>query len=101
MTKFPYLITLYRCLVLKETFTIFRVTFAQSTGGALSMKASTYQQLNGFSNRFWGWGNEDDDMYSRLVEYIKLLFQQIYLATNISSIYKKYIIVYISVHYLT
>jgi hypothetical protein len=29
------------------------------------MKAETFQRLNGFSNMFWGWGGEDDEMYRR------------------------------------
>ena len=31
------------------------------------MSTSHYRILNGFSNQFWGWGGEDDDMYNRIV----------------------------------
>ena len=29
--------------------------------------ASTLQ-VNGLSNRFWGWGREDDELYVRMIE---------------------------------
>ena len=31
------------------------------------MSTSHYRILNGFSNQFWGWGGEDDDMYDRIM----------------------------------
>ena len=30
------------------------------------MKTTLFRNLNGFSNQFWGWGGEDDDMYLRI-----------------------------------
>ena len=35
-------------------------------GGALLLRVEHYKQLNGFSNRYFGWGQEDDDMYERI-----------------------------------
>ncbi|RNA43210.1 Beta-1-4-N-acetylgalactosaminyltransferase bre-4 [Brachionus plicatilis] len=35
-------------------------------GGVIFFKFENYLQVNGYSNRFWGWGGEDDDMYYRL-----------------------------------
>ncbi|XP_040573543.1 beta-1,4-galactosyltransferase 1 isoform X2 [Lepeophtheirus salmonis] len=32
-------------------------------GGAVSIPAYIYREVNGFSNRFYGWGAEDDDFY--------------------------------------
>ena len=34
-------------------------------GGVTAMKTETYQLVNGHSNRFWGWGGEDNDMEKR------------------------------------
>ena len=45
----------------------FRVIYSQATGGVMSVPAHLFRKLNGFSLRFWGWGNEDDDMASRWV----------------------------------
>jgi hypothetical protein len=30
------------------------------------MTVDHFRQVNGFSNMFWGWGGEDDDMSNRL-----------------------------------
>ena len=35
-------------------------------GGALMMSRDDYIAVNGYSNRYWGWGLEDNDMYQRL-----------------------------------
>ena len=35
-------------------------------GGALMMSRSDYIAVNGFSNKYWRWGLEDDDMYHRI-----------------------------------
>lgn len=37
-------------------------------GGVLSMTMTDFEALNGHSNRFWGWGGEDDDLRIRLAE---------------------------------
>ena len=30
------------------------------------MTKDQFYKVNGFSNSFWGWGGEDDDMYNRI-----------------------------------
>ncbi|XP_037117676.1 beta-1,4-galactosyltransferase 7 isoform X1 [Syngnathus acus] len=35
-------------------------------GGILMLTKQHYQMCNGMSNRFWGWGREDDEFYRRL-----------------------------------
>ncbi|KAK8396008.1 hypothetical protein O3P69_005234 [Scylla paramamosain] len=35
-------------------------------GGAIAMQRVHFQKVNGFSNKFYGWGAEDDDMYERI-----------------------------------
>ena len=36
-------------------------------GGVVAVATDTFRSLNGFSNQYWGWGGEDDDMYVRSV----------------------------------
>lgn len=33
----------------------------------MAYRPSHYRALNGYSNMFWGWGAEDDNMYYRLI----------------------------------
>ncbi|XP_057376602.1 beta-1,4-galactosyltransferase 1-like [Daphnia carinata] len=35
-------------------------------GGVGSVSVTDFVAVNGFSNRFWGWGGEDDDLFDRL-----------------------------------
>ena len=37
-------------------------------GGVLLLSSDMYRTLNGFSNLYWGWGGEDDDLALRLIE---------------------------------
>jgi hypothetical protein len=36
------------------------------TGGVLLVASGTYKAINGFSNEFWGWGHEDNELFGRL-----------------------------------
>ncbi|TKR64215.1 hypothetical protein L596_024788 [Steinernema carpocapsae] len=36
-------------------------------GGAIALTGEQMEKMNGFSNDYWGWGGEDDDMYERAV----------------------------------
>ncbi|XP_065093848.1 beta-1,4-galactosyltransferase 7-like [Ochlerotatus camptorhynchus] len=42
--------------------------YATFIGGILLLKVEHYQMLNGMSNRYWGWGLEDDEFYVRIKE---------------------------------
>jgi hypothetical protein len=37
-------------------------------GGVLLLTFDMYKTLNGFSNLYWGWGGEDDDLSLRLIQ---------------------------------
>ncbi len=42
-----------------------RVLNDYGTGGALSVRPSQFERINGYSNSYWGWGKEDDDLGKR------------------------------------
>ncbi|XP_061832811.1 beta-1,4-galactosyltransferase 7 isoform X1 [Nerophis lumbriciformis] len=44
-------------------------------GGILLLTKAHYQMCNGMSNRFWGWGREDDEFYRRLKKADLQLFR--------------------------
>ena len=46
----------------------YNLPYPEMTGGALSISSSQFQQVNGFSNQFYGWGGEDDEFHRRLVD---------------------------------
>jgi len=42
-----------------------RVPYDGIFGGVTAFKRQHFELVNGFSNQFYGWGGEDDDMYNR------------------------------------
>lgn len=55
----------------------YRMPYRNYIGGVLSVTIKTFQQVNGYSNRYWGWGAEDDDLYLRLwLQRIPIVYAQ-------------------------
>lgn len=44
----------------------FKLPYTSIFGGVSAMTVKQFRTVNGFSNSFWGWGGEDDDMSNRL-----------------------------------
>ena len=45
----------------------YNLPYPGMTGGVLAISALHFSRLNGFSNTFYGWGGEDDDLFQRMV----------------------------------
>ncbi|XP_075869780.1 beta-1,4-galactosyltransferase 7 [Nelusetta ayraudi] len=56
-------------------------------GGILLLTKAHYQLVNGMSNRFWGWGREDDEFYRRL----KKAELQLFRPTGVTTGYKTFL----------
>lgn len=54
----------------------YRLPYNMLFGGASVISRRHFLQVNGFSNRFWGWGGEDDDMSARL-KFNRLFISQL------------------------
>ncbi|XP_068736891.1 beta-1,4-galactosyltransferase 4-like [Montipora capricornis] len=46
----------------------YKLKYKTLFGGVEGFWAEHYSQVNGFPNRFWGWGGEDDDLYIRITK---------------------------------
>ena len=44
----------------------YKLPYKTIFGGVAAISTSQFKKLNGFSNQFWGWGGEDDDMAKRI-----------------------------------
>lgn len=47
-------------------YILFRLPYQAIFGGVSAINREQFEKLNGFSNSFWGWGGEDDDMSNRI-----------------------------------
>ncbi|KAK3874571.1 hypothetical protein Pcinc_020500 [Petrolisthes cinctipes] len=47
----------------------FGLLYEALVGGVLSVPVNQFVMVNGYSNGFWGWGAEDDDLYNRFMKY--------------------------------
>ncbi|XP_029344001.1 beta-1,4-N-acetylgalactosaminyltransferase bre-4 isoform X2 [Acyrthosiphon pisum] len=45
----------------------FRLPYFDYFGGVTAMSQTHFKLINGFSNMFWGWGAEDDDLRHRVI----------------------------------
>ena len=44
----------------------YRLQYKSYFGGVTALSADQFQAINGFSNSFYGWGGEDDDLFHRI-----------------------------------
>jgi len=44
----------------------YRLPYRDIFGGVSALTKEQFITVNGFSNQFWGWGGEDDDMSNRI-----------------------------------
>jgi len=57
---FELTVTIYKI------FKSFRLPYEALIGGVAQMSREQFHDLNGYSNKYWGWGGEDDDMFYRI-----------------------------------
>uniref|UniRef100_A0A0N4ZC19 Beta-1,4-N-acetylgalactosaminyltransferase n=1 Tax=Parastrongyloides trichosuri TaxID=131310 RepID=A0A0N4ZC19_PARTI len=45
----------------------YQLWYPEIAGGVLSINMDDYRKVNGYSNMYWAWGGEDDDMGKRIM----------------------------------
>jgi beta-1,4-galactosyltransferase 1 len=71
----PFIMTIFYLFVIiccyctamniKTFLVLDRMPWGTFFGGAVAFSADDMRRINGFSNRFYGWGGEDDDSFNR------------------------------------
>ncbi|XP_033494292.2 beta-1,4-galactosyltransferase 1-like [Epinephelus lanceolatus] len=65
---------LYRCFDSPRHLSVavdkfnFRLPYKTIFGGVSALSKKQFSKVNGFSNTYWGWGGEDDDLYTRITQ---------------------------------
>ncbi|KAM8976949.1 beta-1,4-galactosyltransferase 4 [Pelodytes ibericus] len=54
-------------LVVGRNATGYRLRYKGYFGGVTAMTQGQFAKVNGYSNNYWGWGGEDDDLRQRVV----------------------------------
>ena len=49
----------------------YKLLYPTLFGGVTAFNKEDFLRCNGYPNIYWGWGNEDDDMYLRVVRKLK------------------------------
>jgi hypothetical protein len=49
----------------------YKLLYPTLFGGVTAFHLDDFVRTNGFPNVYWGWGNEDDDMYLRIIKRLK------------------------------
>ncbi|XP_077466313.1 beta-1,4-galactosyltransferase 7 [Stigmatopora argus] len=62
-----------------------RYHYAKYVGGILLLTKKDYQMCDGMSNRFWGWGREDDEFYRRMKKANLQLFRPSGITTGMKT----------------
>lgn len=53
------------CTLLTFSLLSFRLRYSGYFGGVTALSREQFFKVNGFSNNYWGWGGEDDDLRLR------------------------------------
>jgi GT2 family glycosyltransferase len=59
---------LKRYYVLTHIYFFKRLPYEKIFGGVTEFRREQFEKINGFSNLFFGWGGEDDDIRERVVK---------------------------------
>uniref|UniRef100_A0A0N5A051 Beta-1,4-N-acetylgalactosaminyltransferase n=1 Tax=Parastrongyloides trichosuri TaxID=131310 RepID=A0A0N5A051_PARTI len=44
----------------------YKLIYGNHFGGVCALTSEQFRKVNGFNNNYWGWGMEDDDLFSRI-----------------------------------
>ena len=66
------------------------IHFDQYFGGVTLFPMKTFEKVNGYSNEYWGWGFEDDDLFHRVLQSgikMKLIKKPNYVSSTASLVF--------------